>query len=93
MFLLFSCQVVSDSLQPHGVQHAMPPCPFTISQSLPKFISIELVMPSNHLILCGPLLLLPSIFHGIGAFLMRWLCPCISRWILYHSASREVPHV
>ena len=32
------------------------------SRSLPKFMSIELVMPSNHLILCRPLLLLPSIF-------------------------------
>ena len=36
--------------------------PFTISQSLPKFMSTELVMPSNHLILSCPLLLLPSIF-------------------------------
>ena len=35
---------------------------FTISQSLLKFVSIESVMPSNHLILCHPLLLLPSIF-------------------------------
>ena len=34
----------------------------TNSQSLPKLMSIELVMPSNHLILCHPLLLLPSIF-------------------------------
>ena len=37
----------------------------TISQSLPKFMSIELVMSSNHLILCHPLLLLPSIFPSI----------------------------
>ena len=37
----------------------------TISWSLPKFMSIELVMPSNHLILCRPLLLLPSIFPSI----------------------------
>ena len=41
---------------------------FTISQSLLKFISIELVMPSNHLILCQPLLLLPSIFPSIRVF-------------------------
>ena len=40
----------------------------TISQSLPKFTSIELVMPSNHLILCCPHLLLPSIFPSIGVF-------------------------
>ena len=38
------------------------------SQSLLKVMSIELVMPSNHLILCRPLLLLPSIFHSIGVF-------------------------
>ena len=40
---------------------------FTISQSLFKFISVELVMPSNHLILCCPLLL-PSVFPSIGVF-------------------------
>ena len=51
---------------------------FTISQSLLKLISIESVMPSNHLILCHPLLLLPSIFHSIrvfsneSAFHIRW---------------------
>ena len=38
---------------------------FTISQSLLKLMSIELVMPSNHLILCYPLLLLPSVFPSI----------------------------
>ena len=41
---------------------------FTISQSLLKLLSIESVMPSNHLILCHPLLLLPSIFPNIGVF-------------------------
>ena len=40
----------------------------TSSQGLPKLMSIELVMPSNHLILCCPLLLLPSIFPSIRAF-------------------------
>ena len=40
----------------------------TNSQSLPKLMSIESVMPSNHLILCHPLLLLPSIFPGIRVF-------------------------
>ena len=42
--------------------------PLTISWSLPKFMSIELVIPSNHLILCHPLLLLPSIFLSIRVF-------------------------
>ena len=41
---------------------------FTISWSLLKLVSIELVMPSNHLILCHPLLLLPSIFPIIRVF-------------------------
>ena len=41
---------------------------FTISLSLPKLMSIESVMPSNHLILCCPLLLLPSIFPSIKVF-------------------------
>ena len=40
----------------------------TNSQSLPKLMSIELVMPSNHLILCHPHLLLPSIFPSIKVF-------------------------
>ena len=40
----------------------------TNSLSLPKFMSIESVMPSNHLILCHPLLLLPSIFPSIRVF-------------------------
>ena len=41
---------------------------FTNSQSLLKLMSIELVMPSNYLILCCPLLHLPSIFPGIMVF-------------------------
>ena len=41
---------------------------FTISQSLLKLMSIESVMPSDHLILCRPLLLLPSIFPSIRVF-------------------------
>ena len=49
------------------------------SRRLPKFMPIESVMPSNHLILCLPLLLLPSIFPSImvssnkSAFCIRWL--------------------
>ena len=41
---------------------------FTISRSLLKLMSIESVMPSNHLILCHPLLFLPSIFPSIRVF-------------------------
>ena len=42
--------------------------PFTISQSLLKLKSIESVMPTNHLVFCCPLLLLPSIFLSISVF-------------------------
>ena len=42
--------------------------PFTISWSLLKLMSIESVMPSNHLVLCRPLLLLPSVFPSIRVF-------------------------
>ena len=47
---------------------SIPSLSFTISLSLPKFMSIELVMPSSLLILCWPLLLLPSIFPCIRLF-------------------------
>ena len=57
----FSHSVMSDSLRSHEPQHARPPClSITNSRSLPKPMSIESVMPSNHLILCLPLLLLPT---------------------------------
>ena len=63
----FSRSVVSDSLWPHGLQHARLACPLPIP-SLPKLMSIESVMPSNHLILCPTILLLPSIFPSIRVF-------------------------
>ena len=44
------------------------PLSFSISQSLLKFMSIDSVMLSNHLILCHPLLLLPSVFPSIKVF-------------------------
>ena len=52
---------------PWTVAHQASPS-ITNSQSLLRFMSVELVMPSNHLILCHPLLLLPSIFPGIRSF-------------------------
>ena len=58
---------MSDSLRPHESQHTRPPCP-SPTPSLPKPMFIESVMPSNHLILCHPLLLLPSIFPSITVF-------------------------
>ena len=69
---------MSDSLRPHGLQHARPPPPSPTPGSLSRLMSIESVMPSNHLILCHPLLRLPSIFPSIrifsneSALLIRW---------------------
>ena len=73
----FSRSVVSDSLQPHGPQHSRRPCPSPTPRVYPN-ISTESVMPSNNLILCCPLLFLPSIFPSIRVFsnesalLIRW---------------------
>ena len=64
----FSCSVVSNSLQPHGLQHARLPCPSTNSWSLLKLTSIQSVMPLNHLIFYRPLLFLPSIFPSVRVF-------------------------
>ena len=79
-----SCQ----TLQHHGLQHARLPRP-SPSLNLFKLISIESVMPSNHLILCHPLLLLPSIFPSIrvffdeSAFHIMWPKIC---WIIKEMA-------
>ena len=60
----------------------------TNSQSLPKLMSIESVMPSNHLILCCPLLRLPSIFPNIRGFSNKSAL-CI-RWPKYWSFSFNI---
>ena len=59
-----SCLTLCD---PHKPQHTRPPCP-SPTPSLPKLMSIDSVMPSNHFILCRPLLCLPSIFPSIRVF-------------------------
>ena len=61
--LLFSPQIVSNSLQPYGMQHASFPVP-----EFAQIMSIELVMLSNCLILYRPLLLQPSVFPSIRVF-------------------------
>ena len=79
MSVQFSCLLVSDSLWPHGpdfpVHHQLP--------ELAKLMSIELVMPSNHLILCCPFLLLPSVFPTITVFSSESVLPI--RWPKYWS--------
>ena len=76
--LLFSHQVVSDSSQTAAHQASLS---LTILGSLLKFMSIESVMPPNHLILCHPLLFLPSIFPSIKVF-SNELALCI-KWPKY----------
>ena len=71
---------MSDSLQPQRLQHARPPC----SSPTPRLMPIELMMPSNHLILCCPLLP-PSIFSSIRVFSNESVL-CI-RWPKYWSYS------
>ena len=60
----------------------------TNSRNLPKLLSIELVMPSNHLILCLPLLLLPSIFPSIRVFSSESALRI--RWPKYWSVSFNI---
>ena len=64
---LFSCSVISNSVAPRTAARQAS-LSFTMSQSLLKLMSIESAMLSNHLILCHPLLLLPSILPSIRVF-------------------------
>ena len=61
---------MSESLQPHGPQQDRQS--LTISGSLPKFVSVESVLQSNHLILCLLLLLLPSVFNQCVSLSSLW---------------------
>ena len=85
--LFFSRSVVSDSLQPHGLQHAQPPCPSptpgVYSNSCPL---CQWCHP--HLILCCCLLLLPSIFPSIRVFFSESVLPI--RWPKYWSFSFSI---
>ena len=87
---MFSRSVVFDSLRPHEPQYTrhQVSLSITVSWSLLKLISTELVMPSNHLILCRPLLLLPSIFPSIRVFSNESVL-CI-RWTKYWSFSFSI---
>ena len=72
--LLLSHSVVSNSLWPHRLQHAKPPCP-SLSLSFPKFMSTESVMPSKYFILCHSFLLLLQSFPTSESFPMSQLFP------------------
>ena len=77
-----------DYLQHNGLQQARLPCHVTSSQSLLKLMSIESVMPSNHLILCRPLPLLPSVFPSSGVFSSESVLHI--RWPKYWSFSFNI---
>ena len=84
----FSHSVVSDSLRPHGMQARPASRSISNSQSLFRLMSIESVMPSNHLILYRPLLFLPSIFSSIRVFSSESVLPI--RWPKYWSFSFSI---
>ena len=85
----FSHLVVSYSLQPHGLQHTrQASLSITNSRSLLRLMYIKSVMPSNHLILCCPLLLLPSIFPRIRVFSKESILRI--RWPKYWSFSFRI---
>ena len=91
----FSCSVMSNSLRSHEPAARQASLSITNSQSPRKPMSIVSVMPSNHLILCRPLLLLPSIFPSIRVFSnesalhIRW--PKYWRYSFNISPSNEHP--
>ena len=76
---------MSDSLQPHGLQHTRLSCPSLSTRVCSNSCPFELVIPSNYLILCCPLLLLSSIFPSIR-IISKELALHI-RWLKYRSFS------
>ena len=90
-----SRSVMSYSLRPHESQHARPPCPSPTPGVHWDSTSIESVMPSSHLILCRPLLLLPPIPPSIRVFSseltlhIRW--PKYWRFRFSIIPSKEIP--
>ena len=84
----FSHKVISDSLWPHGLQHPRLPCPSLSPVNLLKLMSVESVMPFNHLILWHPLFLLPSIFPSIRVVSNEWALS--TRWPQYWSFSLSI---
>ena len=79
---------MSDTLWARGLQHARLSCPSPVSRSLLKFMSIESVMPCNHLILCHLLLFLFSIFPSIRIFSSESVLHI--RWTKYWSFSFSI---
>ena len=85
--LLFNCSFMSNSVTP-WIAACQASLSFAISRSLLKLMFIESMMPSNGLILCHPLLLLPSVFPSTGVFSSE-SAVCI-RWLEYWSFSFSI---
>ena len=68
LWLLFSHSVASDSLQPHGMQHARPPCPSPTPRACSNTCPLSRWCHPTILFFCYPLPLLPSIFPSIRVF-------------------------
>ena len=86
--LLSSHSVTSNTFQSHGLQHARLPCPSLSLRLCTTHVYSESVMPSNHLILCRPLFLLPSIFPSIRVFSKESVLGI--RWPKYWSFSFRI---
>ena len=83
----FNHSVISSSLRRHGLQHARPACPSPTPRVYSNSCPLS-VMPSNHLILCHPLLFLPSVLPRIRVFCSESVL-CI-RWPKYWSFSFSI---
>ena len=79
---------MSDSFWLHGLQYTRRPCPSPAPGACSNSCPVESVVPSNRLILCRPLLLLPSVFPSITVFSNESVL-CI-RWPKYWSCSFSI---
>ena len=87
--LQFSCSVMSNSLWPHELWHTSLPCPLPTPGACSNSCT-WMVMLSNHLILCSPVLLLPSIFCSIKIFSNESILP--NRWLKYWNFKFNIRH-
>ena len=89
LLLLFSHYALSNSATPYTAA-SQASRSFNISQSLLKFMSIDLVMPSNYLIFCFSLLLLPSLFPSIRVFYCFILFNPYNNSLCFHLYDKKI---
>ena len=87
--LKFSHSIVPYPLWPHELWHTSLPCPLPTPGACSNSCT-WMVMPSNHLILCSPVLLLPSIFCSIKIFSNESILP--NRWLKYWNFKFNIRH-